>query len=416
MNEIVDDDMNGLAAHESGHCNENGTENDDSKYNLKTTENDKYQLLVLIGSMRNGSDAGCELIELPVEIAKCYEKTIEFFRQICAFNLFESVDDDEADMIKFGKDVISSVDIEDVEEGFAGQGASGTVTQCLYTRLRMYRGRSLRTKVRHCAPKSLVRNDVIGTYLAKKTIKYDAQSESKIRKEIANLSKCSNYENQSEFIVIYYGHSHDIGYEVNIYLEWMDKFSIDKYLPIPINVLSHVSRSILEGLKVMFDNKIMHRDLKPVNILVNSEGFVKLGDFGISKKEGTENGRNPKYGKKSEIWNYGICLWEMYKGDYPYHENGCEFIKEAIKSGIGRYAQEDIQYTPLRDLIVGCVENDLSKRWTTKQIENCEFHRDTMPAPVTLQWIACSCSKRQNSSKYNPLVKRRQVLLQSRRG
>ena len=36
-------------------------------------------------------------------------------------------------------------------------------------------------------------------------------------------------------------------------------------------------------------------------------------------------------------------------------------------------------------------------------------------APVTLQWIACSCSKRQNSSKYNPLVKRWQVLLQPRR-
>ncbi|PAV57756.1 hypothetical protein WR25_07388 [Diploscapter pachys] len=392
MNEIVDDDMNGSSAHENGHCNENGTENDGDKYNLKTTENDKYQLLVLIGSMRNGSEAGCELIELSAEIAKCYEKTIEFFRKICAFNLFESVDEDEADMTKFGKDIIPAIEIEDVEGGF--------------------------------------------TYLAKKTIKYDAQSESKIRKEIANLSKCSNYENQSEFIVIYYGHSHDIPYEVNIYLEWMDKFSIDKYLPIPIKVLSHVSRSILEGLKVMFDNKIMHRDLKPVNILVNSKGFVKLGDFGISKKldkssqqcntgvgtpiymaperlmEGAENDRNVKYGKKSEIWNYGICLWEMCKGDYPYHERGCEFIKEAIKSGIGRYAQEDIQYTPLRDLIVGCPyelgTEQISAEKSGKLVNFPGTRDSSMDRLLVLQ-----AAKLQ---KYNPLVKRRQVLLQSRRG
>ena len=89
---------------------------------------------------------------------------------------------------------------------------------------------------------------------------------------------------------------------------------------------------------------------RTANVFFNK---IKGITFELSSREGTENGRNAKYGKKSEIWNYGICLWEMYKGDYPYHEKGCEFIKGAIKSGIGRYAQEDIQYAPLRDLVVG---------------------------------------------------------------
>lgn len=81
----------------------------------------------------------------------------------------------------------------------------------------------------------------------------------------------------------------------------------------------------------------MHRDIKPDNILVHSDGFVKLTDFGITKQLddtiglantflGTMNYMSPermkgkKYNFEGDIWSLGIILVEVMTGAYPYKE------------------------------------------------------------------------------------------------
>ena len=82
----------------------------------------------------------------------------------------------------------------------------------------------------------------------------------------------------------------------------------------------------------------MHRDIKPDNILVNSQGFVKLTDFGITKQldetsalvrtfVGTMNYMSPErmlgepYSFEGDIWSLGIVLIELMTGSYPYTES-----------------------------------------------------------------------------------------------
>jgi serine/threonine protein kinase len=76
--------------------------------------------------------------------------------------------------------------------------------------------------------------------------------------------------------------------------------------------------------------------MKPANILINSEGFVKLTDFGITKTlentaefcttfVGTKNYMSPErilgneYSYSSDIWSLGLIVYELATGSFPYH-------------------------------------------------------------------------------------------------
>ncbi|KAJ1500469.1 hypothetical protein HMI54_010811 [Coelomomyces lativittatus] len=77
--------------------------------------------------------------------------------------------------------------------------------------------------------------------------------------------------------------------ETSVYfcIEYMDAGSLDKLYPyqngIPERILSKIVYMIVEGLNFLSTElNIVHRDVKPTNILANTKGEIKLCDFGIS--------------------------------------------------------------------------------------------------------------------------------------
>uniref|UniRef100_A0A8C1R1U1 Dual specificity mitogen-activated protein kinase kinase 2 n=1 Tax=Cyprinus carpio TaxID=7962 RepID=A0A8C1R1U1_CYPCA len=152
-----------------------------------------------------------------------------------------------------------------------------------------------------------------------------------IIRELQVLHECN-----SPYIVGFYGAFYSDG-EISICMENMDGGSLDQVQKearrIPEEILGKVSIAVLRGLAYLREkHQIIHRDVKPSNILVNSRGEIKLCDFGVSGQlidsmansfVGTRSYMSPErlqgthYSVQSDVWSMGLSLVELAIGRYP---------------------------------------------------------------------------------------------------
>lgn len=172
-----------------------------------------------------------------------------------------------------------------------------------------------------------------GLIMARKLIHLEVKPAIKkqIIRELKVLHEC-NFAH----IVGFYGAFYSDG-EISICMEYMDGGSLDLILKkagrIPESILGTITSAVLKGLSYLRDkHAIMHRDVKPSNILVNSAGEIKICDFGVSGQlidsmansfVGTRSYMSPErlqgthYSVQSDIWSLGLSLVEMAIGMYP---------------------------------------------------------------------------------------------------
>lgn len=178
-----------------------------------------------------------------------------------------------------------------------------------------------------------VRHKKYGLVMARKLIHLEVKPAIKkqIIRELKVLHEC-NFAH----IVGFYGAFYSDG-EISICMEYMDGGSLDLILKkagrIPEPILGTITCAVLKGLSYLRDkHAIMHRDVKPSNILVNSAGEIKICDFGVSGQlidsmansfVGTRSYMSPErlqgthYSVQSDVWSLGLSLVEMAIGMYP---------------------------------------------------------------------------------------------------
>jgi serine/threonine protein kinase len=124
----------------------------------------------------------------------------------------------------------------------------------------------------------------------------------------------------------------------------------DEELRFSEEVTKFYAIQIIDAVRYLHNKDIIHRDLKLENLLVKSNGYLYLIDYGLSKRLykdqstgsfcGTADYMAPEilnegsYNKSVDLWAIGIMLYELLFGMNPYNMGGEDFTPQEYKENI----------------------------------------------------------------------------------
>lgn len=155
--------------------------------------------------------------------------------------------------------------------------------------------------------------------------------------------------------------------------------------------IKSIIKQIVSALVYLHDKKVIHRDIKAANILVGSNGQIKVADFGvstlISHSHGIRNTRtgsplwmspellsNSHYSFKTDIWSLGITALELAEGVPPYsHQHPYRAIFSIQAHPPQSLTQPQKWSAQFNNFISKCLTLDENKRPSARQLDKHEF-------------------------------------------
>ncbi|KAL8490760.1 hypothetical protein ACS0TY_022668 [Phlomoides rotata] len=218
--------------------------------------------------------------------------------------------------------------------------------------------------------------------VSKKTQEYISELEKEV-----DLLKNLSHPN----IVRYLGTAREKG-SLNILLEFVPGGSISsllgKFGSFPESVIRMYTKQLLIGLEYLHENKIMHRDIKGANILVDNKACIKLADFGASKKvealvtvtgaksmKGTPYWMAPEvivqsgHSFSADIWSVGCTIIEMATGKAPWSQ---QYQEVAALFHVGTTKSHppipEHLSTEAKDFLLKCLQKEPDLRSTSSEL------------------------------------------------
>ncbi len=181
---------------------------------------------------------------------------------------------------------------------------------------------------------------------------------------------------------------YDVGEENGIHyivMELVEGITLKKYIEkkarLSYKEAVSIAIQVSMGIEAAHNNHIIHRDIKPQNIIISKDGKVKVTDFGIAKAATSntitsnvmgsvhytspEQARGGYSDEKSDIYSLGVTMFEMLTGRVPF--NGETTVAIAIK-----HIQEELpspkEYVPeipnsVEDIVIKCCQKSPDRRY-----------------------------------------------------
>ncbi|RMB88312.1 hypothetical protein DUI87_35324 [Hirundo rustica rustica] len=201
--------------------------------------------------------------------------------------------------------------------------------------------------------------------------------------------------------VVSYLDSYLVHEQIWLVMEYMDGgtlYDVIRMTKIYEDDIATLSRECLQGLEFLHSNHVMHRDVKSLNILLRTDGSVKLADFGFSAQLTPKQSRRSSvigtawwmapevvegqpYGPKVDIWSFGIVGIEMVEREVPYKNESPLSTQLLIATqGIPELRQPKLLSPLLRDFLSCCLQRDERRRWCAKELLQHPFVTSANPA------------------------------------
>ncbi|XP_065055154.1 calcium/calmodulin-dependent protein kinase kinase 1-like isoform X2 [Rhopilema esculentum] len=143
------------------------------------------------------------------------------------------------------------------------------------------------------------------------------------------------------------------------------------------------------GLEYLHHTKIIHRDIKPTNLLLDAEDHIKIADFGVSdifegeddmlnrfagspafqSPEAIAGGRVKFSGKAADIWAMGVTLFSFVYGKCPFYNTDMLMLYDMINNDPLIFPEEPVVDPQLQDLISRLLAKDPKKRIRMQEIK-----------------------------------------------
>ena len=185
---------------------------------------------------------------------------------------------------------------------------------------------------------------------------------------------------------------YDVGEEKGIYyivMELVDGITLKNYISkrgrLGYKEAVTIALQVSMGLEAAHRNHIIHRDIKPQNIIISRDGKVKVTDFGIAKAATSdtitsnvmgsvhytspEQARGGFSDEKSDVYSLGVTLYEMLTGEVPFDGEttvaiAIRHIREPMPSP--RKLNSDIPYS-VEQIVLKCCEKSPDRRYQNMQ-------------------------------------------------